>query len=222
MLLLRRIFANSGPLFGYGLAVAVAWLLLPGLRLSGPLLGTALSTLVFTLGLLSGFAVAVAAATLYIFVAGPLQELFLERFVDPPQPPGGPADLSPVSPPGLQLDPLHRHRSYPPPRPLRVSRQLRLHQLRRLVGRHRSLRLLCPGYRRHGARPISMGDCGKSRVWVNASGHCAITKCAIIGRSGPIAQWLEHPAHNWLVGGSSPSGPMTKKPPTHHASAVSF
>ena len=101
MLLLRRILANSGPLFGYGLAAALAWLLLPGLRLSAPMLGKALSTLVFTLGLLCGFSVAVAAATLYIFVAGPLQELFLERFVDPPQPPVTP-QAGFIPPPGVQ------------------------------------------------------------------------------------------------------------------------
>ena len=25
---------------------------------------------------------------------------------------------------------------------------------------------------------------------------------------GPIAQWLEQPAHNWLVAGSTPAGPI--------------
>jgi hypothetical protein len=36
--------------------------------------------------------------------------------------------------------------------------------------------------------------------------------CAKIEPSplGPIAQWLERPAHNWLVPGSTPGGPINR------------
>ena len=98
---LQRVLASLGPILGYLIATAAAWALLFGPVSGAPILRAILSFVAVGLGLLCGFAVAVVAATLYVFVAGPLQEWFLERFFDPPQPSlAVPKDFEP--PPGFQ------------------------------------------------------------------------------------------------------------------------
>jgi hypothetical protein len=77
---LRRAIHRWGPLFLYSVAAALLW------NKAGEPLRVVLRWLPFSLGLLCGFAVAIIAGTLWVFFAGPLQELVRERFFDPPQP----------------------------------------------------------------------------------------------------------------------------------------
>ena len=93
-----------GPLLCYAAACALLLAVL-GRRAAG--FAHALQTgLPFAAGLFCGFALAVAVGTLWVFIAGPVQELILERFFDPPQP--APALGSPPDgPQGVLVSDLH-------------------------------------------------------------------------------------------------------------------
>jgi hypothetical protein len=77
---LRRALHRWGPLFIYIAVGAELW------HNEGEPLHVLGHWLPFSLGLLCGFAVAIIAGTLWVFFAGPIQELIRERFFDPPQP----------------------------------------------------------------------------------------------------------------------------------------
>lgn len=89
---LRRALHRWGPLVVYLAAAVLFW------KIAGEPLRVVLHWLPFCFGLLCGFAVAIIVGTLWVFLAGPMQEIIRERFFDPPQP-----TAIPTAPPeGLQ------------------------------------------------------------------------------------------------------------------------
>ena len=80
MVRLRRTLLRIVPLLGYLLFCVFA-----GKYAAEPL-RVILAWLPFSLGLLCGFALAVVCGTLWVFIAGPLQEQVQEWLFDPPQP----------------------------------------------------------------------------------------------------------------------------------------
>ena len=80
MKILRRALHRWGPLFLYAAACALLW------QHAGAPLRVILTWLPFSVGLLCGFAVAIITGTLWVFLAGPVQEAIRERWFDPPQP----------------------------------------------------------------------------------------------------------------------------------------
>ena len=78
----HRLLHRFGPLALYLLVFALLWRLGAGRAVWGQLVAV-WEFLPFALGLLCGFALAVGVVTSWIFLAGPLQELLLEWFVDP-------------------------------------------------------------------------------------------------------------------------------------------
>ncbi len=67
---------------------------------------------------------------------------------------------------------------------------------------------------RVGSSPTSTTNCSHSSIGESN----ALLKRRLVVRThlgtpnifGGVAQWLEQPAHNWLVGGSNPSAPTCK------------
>jgi len=98
---LRRVLQRGAALLGYFLICVLIWA-----KAAEPL-WVILAWLPFSFGLLCGFALAVVAGTLWVFVAGPTQEWVLERFFDPPQPP--PPLIAPTDgrPQGVLVSDLH-------------------------------------------------------------------------------------------------------------------
>ena len=90
----RRALHRLGPLLAYLIATGLIW------RFGSGALEVIARWLFFSAGLFCGFALAVIAGTLWVFLTGPSQEWFLESFVDPrrrgreptapPAPPDGP------------------------------------------------------------------------------------------------------------------------------------
>ena len=93
-----------GPLLFYAAACALLLVVLG--RNAAGFLRALQAGLPFALGLFCGVALAVAAGTLWVFVAGPVQELIQERFFDPPQPPPV-LDSLPDGPQGVLVSDLH-------------------------------------------------------------------------------------------------------------------
>lgn len=98
---LRRLAVRGGPLLGYALLCVLAW------NYAAEPLRAVLAWLPFSFGLLCGFALAVVCGTLWVFIAGPVQEVIQERFFDPPQP-DTPLSASPGGrPQGVLVSDLH-------------------------------------------------------------------------------------------------------------------
>lgn len=97
---LRRAAHRWGPLLAYLAVCLLLW------GWGGKMLREHWSSVFFSLGFFWGFALAVVAGTVWVSVAGPLQELVLERFFDPPQPDPR-LDAPPEGPQGVLVSDIH-------------------------------------------------------------------------------------------------------------------
>ena len=97
----RRLLHRYGPLALYLLVFALLWRLGAGRAVWGQI-AAVWGFLPFALGLLCGFTLAVGFVTAWIFLAGPLQELLMERLIDPRRRAGEAPTPSLLAPQGMQ------------------------------------------------------------------------------------------------------------------------